>query len=123
VINSNYTYAVVGASTNPEKYGFKVFADLLKAGYKVFAINPKQEKILGQASYASLTTVPVKIKIAIFVVPPQVTWKILPQLIELKIEQAWFQPGSFNQKILDYCDQHQLIYQADSCIMIERHRP
>jgi predicted CoA-binding protein len=46
MINKNFLYAVVGTSNNKEKYGYKVFKDLLNAGYKVLPINPNEKGIL-----------------------------------------------------------------------------
>lgn len=46
MIDKNFIYAVVGASNNEEKYGYKVFKDLLDAGYKVLPINPSEKEIL-----------------------------------------------------------------------------
>ncbi len=41
MISKDYTYALVGASNTPEKYGYKVFKDLLEKGYYIFPVNPK----------------------------------------------------------------------------------
>lgn len=46
--------AVVGVSENTEKYGFKIFKDLIENGYKVKGINPKDGKILGKKIYKNL---------------------------------------------------------------------
>jgi hypothetical protein len=46
MINKKFLYAVIGTSNNQEKYGFKVFKDLLDGGYKVIPINPSEKEVL-----------------------------------------------------------------------------
>lgn len=54
MINKDYLYAVIGASNNKEKIGYKVFKDLLEGGYKVIPINPTEKEILGKQVYRTL---------------------------------------------------------------------
>ncbi|RLI45402.1 CoA-binding protein, partial [Candidatus Bathyarchaeota archaeon] len=35
-LNKKNIFAVVGASRDPKKYGYQVYKDLKKAGYKVY---------------------------------------------------------------------------------------
>jgi len=77
MINKKFLYAVVGATNNKEKYGYKVFKDLLDARYKVIPINPSEKVILGEKVYPILSNVKKKIDIVIFVTQPKVTEKIL----------------------------------------------
>ena len=65
MINKNFLYAVVGASNNEEKYGHKVFKDLLDAGYKVVPINPSEQEILGEKVYPTLSEVRKNIDVVI----------------------------------------------------------
>ena len=52
--------AVVGASTNPDSYGYDFSAHLINYGYpgKIYPINLKQPEILGIKAYPSLEDVP-----------------------------------------------------------------
>ena len=45
MISKDYTYAVVGASDNEKKYGYKVFRDLIQNGYTAIPINIHGKKI------------------------------------------------------------------------------
>ena len=83
MINKDFLYTVVGASNNEEKYGYKVFKDLLDAGYKVLPINPTEQEILGERVYPTLSDVKEKIDVAIFVTQPTITEKVLEQVKEL----------------------------------------
>lgn len=92
MINKDFLYAVVGASNNKEKYGYKVFKDLLDGGYKVIPINPNEKEILKTDVYPTLSATEKKIDVVIFVTPPVVTEKILEEVKQLKIQNIWMQP-------------------------------
>lgn len=92
MINKDFLYVVVGASNNEEKYGYKVFKDLLDAGYKVLPINPNEQEILGEKVYPTLSTVKEQIDVVIFVTPPAVTEKVLEEVKVLGIKNVWIQP-------------------------------
>ena len=83
MINKDFFYAVVGASTNEEKHGYKVFKDLLDAGYKVVPINPNEKEILGEKVYPTLSEVKKTIDVVIFVTPPTVTEKVLEEVVTI----------------------------------------
>ncbi len=65
--------AVIGASTSPDKLGYAVLDNLVEGGYvnvgKVFPINPKADRILGQKAYPSVLEVPDEIDLAVIVIP------------------------------------------------------
>jgi predicted CoA-binding protein len=54
-------WAVVGATNNQEKFGFKIFKALKQAGYDVMPVNPGIEEILGVKCYPSLEKLPVNL--------------------------------------------------------------
>ena len=121
MINKESTYAVIWASNNTEKYGYKVFADLLQNNYKVFAINPNENKqILKQTVFPTLSSIWKPIDIAIFVVPPKVTEKILPEIKKIWIKKIWLQPWAESKKVIDYCEKNNIICIHNACIIIQR---
>lgn len=120
MIDNKSTYAVIGASNDQEKYGYKVMKDLLDGGYRVIPINPKGEEILGQKTYVSVAEVPQKIDVAVMVVPPEVGLKVLPDIRTAGIKMVWFQPGSESEAEFDYCKGNGIQYVANACIMVKR---
>ena len=52
--------AVVGVSTDPQKYGHRIFTDLIDSGYSVVGINPRGGVVAGQTLWPSLQAVPDK---------------------------------------------------------------
>jgi len=122
MIDKNSTYAVIGASADEKKYGYKVLKDLAEAGYKVFPINPKGGRILGLKVFPDLASLPVQIDIAVFTVPPAVTEAVLPQVKERGIKKVWFQPGSESEAGIEFCRKNGIEYIARACIMLEKNK-
>ena len=121
MIDKNNLYAIVGASSNEEKYGFKVAQDLLSGGYRVALINPKGGEILSQPVFKSLSLLPRKPDVVIFIVPPAVALETLAEVKALGINKTWFQPGSESAAALEFCAQHGIEAVSGACIMIQRH--
>jgi len=120
MINKKSTYAVIGASNNQEKYGYKVFKDLLDAGYKVLPINPTEEKILGKKVYPTLSAVKKNIDRVIFVTQPKVTEKILQEVKTLGIKNVWLQPWSQSDTAIEFCKKNTIECIHDACIMMQK---
>jgi hypothetical protein len=114
--NKKYTYAIVGASNNEKKYGYKIFKTLIEGGFKAIPINPKDDKILDIKAYPSLYDVDERIDVVDFVVPPNVTLNILDEMCDLEIEKAWFQPGSFDERCIKRAKEYGIKYLKDFCL-------
>ncbi len=120
MIDKDLTYAVVWASNDGNKYGHKVFLDLLGNGYHVIPINPNEKEILWQKVYATLSEYDKKIDVVIFVVPPKVTETVLEEVLQLKIPEVRMQPWSENKSAINFCEKHNIKCTHDACIMIQR---
>lgn len=120
MINKKLSYAIVGASNNEKKYGYKVFKDLLDTWYKVIPINPSEKEILGKKVYPALSQVKKKIDVVIFVTPPAVTEKVLEEVKELKIKNVWMQPWAQSDTAIEFCKKNNIECIHDACIMIQR---
>ncbi len=107
--------AVVGASRHKEKYGYKVYAQLLKEEYEAYPINPNADEIDGHKVYHSLAELPKKTDLVITVVPPAVTEKLLPEVKKEGIRYVWMQPGSESGKALQMCKELGLECIHDLC--------
>ncbi len=112
------TYAIIGASNNKEKYGYKITLNLKERGFDITPINPHENLILDLTTYKSILDVPKTIEMAIFIVPPQISLKILNEVKKLNIKKTWFQPGSESDEVIEFCKENNIEYVANSCIMI-----
>jgi|SRR3989338_1056838 len=120
-VSQAYKYALVGATTNQNKYGYTVLKDLYGAGFNIVGVNPHHQEIDGISVYPTLKDVPQKPDVVIFVVPPEVGVKILDEVAALGIKKVWFQPGAESEAVRTRAAELGLEVQADgSCIMVAR---
>ncbi|MDR3256516.1 MAG: CoA-binding protein [Endomicrobium sp.] len=93
-MDKNKLIAVVGVSENPDKFGYRIFTDLLRAGFKAVAVGIRGGTVAGKTVYKSLKDLPEKPDIVLTVVPPVGTEKIVDDAIALGVKEVWMQPGS-----------------------------
>lgn len=93
-------HAVVGASSNRQKYGNKVLRCYQQAGRPVYAINPHGKAIEGSATFASLRELPEAVHGISVITPPHVTEAIIAEALELGIQHIWLQPGAESKAAL-----------------------
>ena len=113
-----FTYAIVGATTNPEKYGNIVLNNLRSDGYNVVPINPNYDDIEGLKCYKNISDCSENISVAVFVIPPNSASMMKEQLLSKKITKVWMQPGSESQEMALFCKDNKIEYIQDACIMV-----
>ncbi|MDP3986200.1 MAG: CoA-binding protein [Candidatus Veblenbacteria bacterium] len=120
-VSKDFYYALVGATTNQEKYGYRVLKDLAGAGFNIVGVNLRYQEIDGIPVYPKLKDVPQKPDVVIFVVPPEVGIKLLDEVAALGVGKVWFQPGAESEEIRTKAQTLGLKAMADgSCIMVAR---
>lgn len=113
------TWAVVGATNNTEKYGYKIFRALQQAGYDVVPVNPGVDEILGTKCYNSLQDLPVKPEAVNVVVPAKIGEKIMEECAQLGIKNVWLQPGADAASVIQKGEELMLHVIHHSCIMVQ----
>ena len=94
-------WAVIGANENPEKYGSMIYRKLKLRGYKVYAVNPLYKEIDGDICYGNLSELPEKPDVLNFVVTPKRSLSYVDEAGELGIKYLWFQPGTYDDNVLE----------------------
>lgn len=116
---SSEAYAVVGASSNQDKYGNKVLRCYLQHGKKVYPINPRAEKIEGIHCYKSISELPANVKSISVITPPKITEQVVLEAKEKGIENIWMQPGAESaQAIKSAQDAHINVLAGGICILV-----
>ena len=118
-LNKKNIIAVIGVSNNTKKYGYKVFFELLNAGYKVYAIHKEEGLVKKYKRYKNLESLPKKPDVVNIVVPPKVTEEIVKECKKLNIKKIWMQPGSESQKAIDYCNKNKIKLLHNMCIILK----
>jgi hypothetical protein len=115
-------WAVVGASTDTQKYGYRVFRVLADSGYIVYPVNPGQQAIDGVRCYPTVADLPARPGVVNLVVPPAVGLTIVRQCAAAGIERVWFQPGAESAENLALARDLGLKVVHDACAMVLRQR-
>ncbi len=91
--------AVFGASTNPNKSGYKIVENLLLHKYSgpIYPINPRGGNILGLSLYKSVLEVEAPVDLAIIFVPAKFVGGILRDCITKGIPAAIIEAAGFGE--------------------------
>jgi predicted CoA-binding protein len=106
---SSPRFAVAGASSDPSKYGHKVFAWYLRHSLPATPINPRSPTVnilkrdhTTVPSPTALSDPPASSYSLSVITPPAVTKHLLKEAKEAGVPAVWLQPGSFDREVLEY---------------------
>lgn len=94
------TVAILGASTNREKFGNISVRAHLQQGYTVYPVNPRAEEVEGLPCYASLAAIPTTHvdRISIYL-PPKLLVPVLDEIAAMSHDQLWLNPGTESPEV------------------------
>jgi predicted CoA-binding protein len=95
-------FALLGASGEPGKYGYKVFS-VLRDRYRLLPVNPKRSEIEGTFCYASYAELPERPDAVILALAPAVTEALVPKLIAAGAPLLWLPPECFTDDAVEAC--------------------
>ena len=110
--------AVVGVSHKEDKISFRIFRDLISAGFIVEGINPSNGSIAGREISRSLKELSSVPDLVITVVPPQVTERIVEECRELGVKEIWMQPGSESEAAIKKAKEYRISVVYNACFMV-----
>ena len=111
-------YAVIGASQNKAKYGYKIYNQLKANNYQVFGVSPIYQEIDGDKLYPNLESIPSPIDVVVFVVSPKHVAYYIDEMRNIGIGYAWMQPGTYDDDTLDYIESNGIKIIKD-CILLQ----
>jgi predicted CoA-binding protein len=92
--------AIIGASSDPRKFGHRAVRAFRRQGYLVFPINPNEAEVDGLRTYASVLEVEEAIDMATFYVPPETGQKVILEVALKGIPEVWLNPGSESDELV-----------------------
>jgi predicted CoA-binding protein len=108
--------AVVGASSNPERPSHGIFARLLRAGYRVVPVNPRESSVLGQPAVRSLEEVAGEIDIVNVFRRAELTPEVAEAAVAARAQVLWLQSGIWNEDAAARAQAGGLTVVMDDCI-------
>lgn len=109
-------WAVVGVSEKKDRWGYKIWKKLKEHNYKAYGVSPNYEELEGEKIYSSVTEIPEKIDVLDMVVSPKIAMNILDEAKAANIEYIFFQPGTYNDKVIEKAESLAFKYLVDDCI-------
>ena len=112
-------FGVVGASSNRDKFGNKVFRCYLQNGRTAIPVNPRAVTIEGVEAAASIAELPDGVDSISVITPPEITLQIVEDAIEKGIRNIWMQPGAEIPEAVNLGEENGLNIIADgSCVLV-----
>ena len=94
------TIAIIGASSDRQKFGNKAVRAFRQQGYTVYPVNPKEAEIEGLPAFKSIRDVPVRPHMISVYLPPPVLLKVLPDIAARGCDEFWLNPGTESDEVL-----------------------
>lgn len=116
LLSEAQTIAVVGLSPKPDRDSNSVARYLQDAGYRIIPVNPKEEEILGEQCYPSLTDVPEPIDIVDVFRRGEHTPPIVQEAVAIGAKAVWLQQGIRSEESRRIAEEAGLDYIEDECI-------
>jgi uncharacterized protein len=113
------TFAIVGATDTPGKYGGIIYRDLKRKGWGVYAVNPGRSSVAGDPCWPRVTDLPATPTIAVLVVPAKRGIAVLDDCVTAGITKIWVQPGAFSAELREALEAGDFEWLADACVMVE----
>lgn len=112
-------FAVVGASTDRNKYGNKVLRCYQMHGYQVVPVNPRETVVEGLSAVPTVGSLPDDVTSISVITPPAVTMQVVSEAVSRGIRNIWMQPGAESPEAVRACLENGINVIADgSCILV-----
>lgn len=95
------TVAVIGASSNREKFGNKAVRAFLQQGYDVFPVHPTEQTIEDLKVFRSVLNIPFPLDKVSLYVPPAVGMKLVDEIAKKGCKELWLNPGADSPELYE----------------------
>jgi predicted CoA-binding protein len=122
VLRTAKTVAIVGLSSNELRASYFVGFYLKRHGYRIVPINPRESKVLGEKSYASLADVPVPIDIVNVFRAPDAVPALAADAVAIGAGNLWCQFGVVHPEGARIAEAGGVSVVMDRCLKVEHAR-
>jgi uncharacterized protein len=122
LLQKAHTIAVVGLSSSRFRASYGVSQYMQSAGYRIIPVNPNEQEVLGEKSYARLEDVPGKIDVVDVFRRSEFVPEVVDAAIRVGARAIWMQEGVVNEAAAQRARDAGLFVVMDSCILKEHRR-
>ncbi len=94
------TVAVIGASSNRQKFGNKAFRAFRQKGHTVIPVNPNEPEVEGTKTVASVLDIPGEVDMVTVYVPPSVGVRVMDDVAKKGVKELWLNPGADDDAVI-----------------------
>jgi len=123
ILENVKTIAIIGLSPNETKDSNMVGKYLQSVGYKIIPIYPKEDFILGEKVYRSLSEVPDRVDMVDMFRKPSIADSLLEEVLKRDdIKVFWLQLGIVNNEACEKAKESGLKVVQNKCSKVEHQR-
>jgi hypothetical protein len=122
ILDECRTIAVVGLSSSPMRASNSVSNYMRQRGYKVIAVNPNEEQVFGEKSFAALADVPEKIDLVDVFRRSDAAGEVVDDAIKVGAKAVWLQEGVIDDDAAQRALAAGLLVVMDRCWLKEHAR-
>ncbi len=120
IFENTKTIAIIGCSPKKEKASNMVASYLINVGFKVIPVYPKEDIILGEKVYRSLSDIPFDIDMVDIFRKPNVIASVVDEAIQKgNIKCIWTQLGLVNNVAAKKAEEYGIQVVQNHCTKIE----
>ena len=119
ILEQYKTLAVVGLSSKIMRPSHGVAAYMQSHGYRIIPVNPHEESVLGETSFASLNAVPEPFDVVVIFRRPEHVPEIVESAIQKQAKVIWMQEGVIHEQAAERARAAGLKVVMDRCILKE----
>ncbi len=119
ILERGKVLAVVGLSSKPHRPSYGVTRYMQLAGYRIIPVNPNEEKVLGEKSYARLEDVPVQVDVVNIFRRSEFVPAIVESAIAVGAWVVWMQEGVIHEQAAERAREAGLQVVMDRCLLKE----
>lgn len=110
--------AIVGASRDYKKFGYKVFFLLKSKGYKLYPVHPEATEIDGVVCYKSVNDVPFAVRNILILTPKVATEKVIADVAARGYDLVWIQQESETPAAIELAKRYNMNLILHRCIFM-----
>lgn len=112
-------WAVVGATQDTSKFGYKVFKKLKDKGFQVYPVNPRFDEVEGIQCYHSIMDITEPIDVISMIVNPKVGMEVVEHARDKGIRNMWCQPGAESPELIEKAKSYGINIIYNECVLVE----
>lgn len=114
ILKQEKNWVIIGDTSNPQKYAYKIYNKFKDLGYNIISINPYDKN----SKFKNLSNIPDEITAIDFCINPSKGLDILKEYKNINIKYLLAQPGARSTELHEYCIKNNILY-LEGCALVE----